>query len=60
MRLYCDGQIDRNLIQSISSIGSVIGLFVVNSVGDWKGKKIAMILALSVGIIGVLCSCNNI
>lgn len=59
MGLYCsEGQVDRNIIQSISAIGSIIGLFVINMTSDIKGRKAAMILALSVAslsILGIFC-----
>ena len=52
-KLYCDGQVDRNIIQSITAIGSIVGLFVINFVSDVKGKKIGIMLALFIAICAV-------
>ena len=56
--LYCDGQVDRNLIQSMSSVGSVVGLLVINFYSDVQGKKKAMILTLLIGMLSTLCTEN--
>lgn len=52
--LYCDGQGNRNLIQSISSIGSIFGLYVVNWISDAKGRKTASILGQSIAILSIV------
>lgn len=52
-QLFCDRQVDRNIIQSINAIGSIVGLFVINFVSDIKGKKVGMMLALSIAICAV-------
>lgn len=50
--LYCDKQAQRNLIQSVLSIGSVVGLLVANIVSDNKGRKTALILTQLTAILG--------
>jgi MFS family permease len=50
LSLYCEGQVDRNLIQSMSSVGSVVGLLVVNFYSDTQGKKKAMLMTLLIGM----------
>ena len=67
MELYCgDKQEDRNIIQSIMPIGSILGLLIVlliswvNSLSDIKGRKFALIFVQIVGIIGVGRNCKNI
>ena len=52
-QLFCDRQVDRNIIQSINAIGSIVGLFVINFVSDMKGKKVGIMLALSIAICAV-------
>ena len=44
---------DRNIIQSITAIGSIVGLFVINFVSDIKGKKVGLMVALLIAIIAV-------
>ena len=56
MELYCDKQAERNMIQSIIPIGSILGLIIVNSLSDIKGRKFAFILVQIVGIVGVGCN----
>ena len=52
-KIYCDRQVDRNIIQSITAIGSIVGLFVINFVSDVKGKKVGIMVALSIAICAV-------
>jgi len=57
MELYCgDKQEDRNIIQSIMPIGSILGLIIVSSLSDIQGRKFALIFVQIVGIIGVGCN----
>lgn len=51
--LYCDGQVERNLIQSITYVGALVGLIVVNSITVAKGKKPGIIVAQAVAIFGI-------
>jgi hypothetical protein len=53
--LFCNGQVDRNIIQVALAVGSIIGSFVMNFVSDVKGRRFSMIVALSVGIVGTAC-----
>jgi len=61
MELYCgDKQVQRNIIQSIIPIGSILGLLIVNSLSDIKGRKFALVFVQIVGIIGVGRNCKHI
>jgi len=60
MELYCDKQVDRNVIQSIIAIGSIFGLIIVNSTSDILGRKFALIFIQIVGILGVVRICKTI
>ena len=55
MGLYCDRQGERDAIQSVLSIGSLVGLFVMNYLSDLKGRKKAFIINLVAGFLGMLC-----
>lgn len=44
------------MIQSFLSVGSMIGLFLMNFVSDIKGRKYALIIALGLSIVGILCT----
>jgi MFS family permease len=46
MGLYCNRQSDRDLIQAFLSVGSLIGLIVMNFVSDLRGRKLALIIDL--------------
>jgi MFS family permease len=48
--LYCNRQGERELIQSLLSIGSLLGLISMNFISDLKGRKLALIIALTVGV----------
>ena len=56
--LYCERGIERSIIQSSLSVGSVLGLFIMNIISDVKGRKFAFILALILAEMGV-GSINN-
>ena len=63
MGLYCDRQGERNAIQSILSVGSLIGLLVMNYLADLKGRKKAFIINLVVGFLGMVrtqCSIQSL
>jgi MFS family permease len=52
LKLYCDKQVDRGVIQAIFSAGSVVGMLVVNYISDKMGRRIALIIVQIAGIIG--------
>jgi hypothetical protein len=56
MELYCDKQAERNIIQSIIPVGSILGLIIGSSLSDFKGRRFALILVQIVGIVGVGCN----
>lgn len=49
--LYCDRQNERELIQSLLSIGSLIGLISMNFLSDLKGRKLALVGSLFIGVV---------
>lgn len=51
--LYCDGQVERSVIQSITYLGAFVGLIVVNSISVSKGKKAALLVAQLFAIAGI-------
>lgn len=51
--LYCDLTWARNLIQSTFPIGSITGMFIITLISDTKGRKIALIICLSLSILGI-------
>lgn len=55
MGLVCDRQGERNLIQSILSVGSLIGLIGMNVLADFKGRKLALVVDLIIGTLSSLC-----
>ena len=55
MNLICDKQLERSIIQSSVSIGSLLGLLVMNIVSDLKGRKYALLADLYLGIASALC-----
>lgn len=46
MRLYCDSQYKRSIIQASLSVGSLLGLIIMNVVSDVKGRKYALLVDL--------------
>ena len=56
MGLYCDRQGQRDAIQSLLSIGSLVGLVVMNFVSDLRGRKFVLIIDLIVAVFGSLCT----
>lgn len=55
MGLYCDRQGERDLIQSSLSIGSLIGLVLMNFLSDLRGRRLALIADLIIGTLSALC-----
>lgn len=55
IRLYCDLEWARVLIQAFFPIGSFTGLMVMNLISDTRGRRQAFLIALSVTVIGIIC-----
>lgn len=55
MKLYCDNQYKRSIVQSSLSIGSLLGLIFMNVVSDLKGRKYALMADLFLAILSSLC-----
>jgi MFS family permease len=53
--LYCARQGERELIQSLLSIGSLLGLITMNFLSDIKGRKFALIGSLCIGLLSAFC-----
>ena len=53
--MYCDDQGPRDAIQSMLSVGSLLGLLLMNFVSDIKGRKHALLISTGISIAGVLC-----
>ena len=45
----------RIIIQSIFPIGSFFGLMIINLVSDTRGRRVAILLDLTISVFGVLC-----
>jgi hypothetical protein len=43
------------MIQAALPIGSILGLLIMNVISDLKGRRFALIIALSVAIAGIIC-----
>lgn len=54
MKLYCEQQYKRSIIQSSLSIGSLLGLLVMNVVSDFKGRKFALLMDLCIAVTSSL------
>lgn len=50
MELYCGKQYQRSFVQATLSVGSLIGLFIMNVVSDSKGRRYALLLDLLIAI----------
>lgn len=59
MRLYCDDQYKRSILQSSLSIGSLFGLIVMNFVSDIKGRKFALIADLGIAVLSTASNFYN-
>jgi MFS family permease len=56
LELYCDGRKnDRNLIQSASGLGGMLGVLMVNWLADRKGKRFCIILSIFLGALHSYC-----
>ena len=55
LELYCDRQAERSMIQSALPIGSFAGLILMNYLSDRKGRRLAVIMDLFIGLLGCLC-----
>ena len=60
MKLYCEDQYKRSIIQSSLSIGSLFGLILMNIVSDIKGRKFALMVDLIIAIVSAACINNAI
>lgn len=54
MELYCDQQLKRSVIQSSLSVGSLVGLIVMNIIADLKGRRTALLMDLGLAVFSVL------
>lgn len=60
MGLYCDKQGERDAIQALLSIGSLVGLIVMNVVSDIRGRKFVLIIDLIIAVLGSLCITHSL
>lgn len=59
MDLICGSKKEvRNLIQTVTGLGSWPGIFLAGIVGDWKGKKLGLII--SMGLAAFAAFCKNV
>lgn len=56
MGLYCDRQHERDLIQSLLSAGSLVGLVFMNFLSDLRGRRLALIIDLVIAVASSLCT----
>lgn len=56
MGLYCERQHERDLIQSLLSAGSLIGLVFMNFLSDLRGRRLALIIDLAIAVASSLCT----
>lgn len=54
MGLYCERQHERDLIQSLLSAGSLIGLVFMNFLSDLRGRRLALIIDLAIAVASSL------
>lgn len=54
LQLYCGNEWARDVIQSVFTVGAMIGLFVMNLISDTKGRKIATVISLVFMCAGIL------
>ena len=53
-KLYCNKKDDRNLIQSLYGLGSMLGVVFVNFISDYNGRKFSIILSIAVQVISMI------
>lgn len=53
-KLYCDRKDDRNLIQSLYGLGSMLGVVFVNFISDYNGRKFSIILSIAVQVVSMI------
>lgn len=51
MGLYCDRQDERDLIQALLSVGSLLGLVLMNVISDIRGRRLALVVDLVIAAI---------
>lgn len=54
MGLYCSQQYKRSIIQSSLSVGSLLGLVIMNVLSDLKGRRYALLADLSLAAASAL------
>lgn len=54
MGLYCDRQGERDLIQALLSVGSLLGLVLMNVISDIRGRKLALVADMIIAVISCL------
>jgi len=52
--LYCDRQTERDLIQALLSVGSLLGLILMNVISDIRGRKLALVIDLVIAALSSL------
>lgn len=60
MGLYCDRQHERDLIQSLLSVGSLLGLVLMNLLSDLRGRRLALFIDLVIAVISSFRKYKNI
>ena len=53
--LYCSRENERDAIQTMYGIGALLGVLTVNLIGDYKGRRFAMLVAISAGVLSFTC-----
>ena len=53
-KLYCDRKDDRNLIQSLYGLGSMLGVLFVNFISDYNGRKFSIILSIAFQVVSMI------
>lgn len=54
MGLYCERQGSRDAIQAMLSVGSLLGLIIMNVVSDLRGRRLALIVDLLIATLSAL------
>lgn len=54
MGLYCGRQGSRDAIQAMLSVGSLLGLIIMNVVSDLRGRRLALIADLAIATLSAL------
>ena len=54
--LYCSRENERDAIQTMYGIGALLGVLTVNLISDYKGRRFALLVAISVGVSSFTCT----